>query len=457
MNTVDIITKKRNGDMLSREELEYLVMGFTKGEIPDYQMSAFLMAVYFRGMTREETVDLTQIMKESGDTVDLSDIRGIKVDKHSTGGVGDKTTLIAGPIAAACGVPVAKMSGRGLGFTGGTVDKLESIPGFRTSMSEQDFINQVNDKGIAVIGQTGQIAPADKKVYALRDVTATVENLSLITSSIMSKKLAAGSDAILLDVKCGSGAFMKTREDAEKLASLMVEIGNAAGRKTMALITDMSQPLGMAVGNSLEVEEAIEVLKNRGADDITELSVNLAGFMIYLGGKASDSQEGLKMARGALEDGSALKKFREFIAGQGGNPAVIEDTSVLPHGSCRMDLTAWQDGYIVQIDAMKIGLASQHTGAGRETKEDMADLSAGIRLQHKVGDQVATGDIICTIYGNDPDKVQKALEEAIKAVKIETVRPHIPALIKSEVYSDEKNCCTVHRVDNNTESDCLQQ
>ena len=457
MNTVDIITKKRNGDMLSREELEYLVMGFTKGEIPDYQMSAFLMAVYFRGMTREETVDLTQIMKESGDTVDLSDIRGIKVDKHSTGGVGDKTTLIAGPIAAACGVPVAKMSGRGLGFTGGTVDKLESIPGFRTSMSEQDFINQVNDKGIAVIGQTGQIAPADKKIYALRDVTATVENLSLITSSIMSKKLAAGSDAILLDVKCGSGAFMKTREDAEKLASLMVEIGNAAGRKTMALITDMSQPLGMAVGNSLEVEEAVEVLKNRGADDITELSVNLAGFMIYLGGKASDSQEGIKMARRALEDGSALKKFREFIAGQGGDPAVIEDTSVLPHGSCRMDMTAWQDGYIAQIDAMKMGLASQHTGAGRETKEDMADLSAGIRLQHKVGDKVATGDIICTIYGNDPDKVQKALEEAVKAVKIEMVRPHIPALIKSEVYSDEKNCCTVHRVDNNTESDCLQQ
>ena len=321
MNTVDIITKKRNGDMLSREELEYLVMGFTKGEIPDYQMSAFLMAVYFRGMTREETVDLTQIMKESGDTVDLSDIRGIKVDKHSTGGVGDKTTLIAGPIAAACGVPVAKMSGRGLGFTGGTVDKLESIPGFRTSMSEQDFINQVNDKGIAVIGQTGQIAPADKKIYALRDVTATVENLSLITSSIMSKKLAAGSDAILLDVKCGSGAFMKTREDAEKLASLMVEIGNAAGRKTMALITDMSQPLGMAVGNSLEVEEAIEVLKNRGADDITELSVNLAGFMIYLGGKASDRRHnGTGSAAPRHQDRGGGEAGKRAAAGSGLHP-----------------------------------------------------------------------------------------------------------------------------------------
>lgn len=457
MNTVDIITKKRNGETLSREELEYLVMGFTEGRIPDYQMSAFLMAVYFRGMTRRETVDLTQIMKESGDTVDLSAIRGIKVDKHSTGGVGDKTTLIAGPIAAACGIPVAKMSGRGLGFTGGTVDKLESIPGYRTAIPEQDFINQVNDKGIAVIGQTGQIAPADKKIYALRDVTATVENLSLITSSIMSKKLAAGSDAILLDVKCGSGAFMKTREDAEKLASLMVEIGNAAGKKTMALITDMNQPLGRAVGNSLEVEEAIEVLRNQGPEDITKISVNLAGLMIYLGGKASGRHEGVEMARRALEDGSALKKFREFVAGQGGDPDITEDTSRLPHGSCSLDMTADRDGYITQIDAMKIGLASQHTGAGRETKEDRIDLSAGLRLQHKVGDKVRAGDVICTIFGNDPDKVQKALEEAGKAVKIEMVRPHIPALIKSEVYLDEKDRCTVHRIDDDIQSDCMRQ
>lgn len=449
MNTIEIITRKRDGGILTREEIDYLVTGFTEGNIPDYQMSAFLMAVYFRGMNREETVALTEVMKESGDVADLSGIRGIKVDKHSTGGVGDKTTLIAGPIAAACGVPVAKMSGRGLGFTGGTVDKLESIPGYRTSISEEDFINQVNDKGIAVIGQTGQIAPADKKIYALRDVTGTVENLSLITSSIMSKKLASGSDAILLDVKCGSGAFMKTREDAEKLASLMVEIGNAAGRRTMAVITDMNQPLGCAVGNSLEVEEAIEVLKNRGPEDITELSVNLAGLMVYLGDMADSRESGKEKARQALENGSALEKFRELAAGQGGDPDITEDTSRLPHSSLSLDMTAWEDGYVTQIDAMKIGLASQHTGAGRETKEDTVDLSAGIKFHRKVGDSVKKNDVICSLYGNSIKKLQKALEEARNAVKIEGIRPEKTALIKSEVYVDEKGCCTVHNIDSN--------
>ena len=449
MNTIEIITRKRDGGILTREEIDYLVTGFTEGNIPDYQMSAFLMAVYFRGMNREETVALTEVMKESGDVADLSGIRGIKVDKHSTGGVGDKTTLIAGPIAAVCGVPVAKMSGRGLGFTGGTVDKLESIPGYRTSISEEDFINQVNDKGIAVIGQTGQIAPADKKIYALRDVTGTVENLSLITSSIMSKKLASGSDAILLDVKCGSGAFMKTREDAEKLASLMVEIGNAAGRRTMAVITDMNQPLGCAVGNSLEVEEAIEVLKNRGPEDITELSVNLAGLMVYLGDMADSRESGKEKARQALENGSALEKFRELAAGQGGDPDITEDTSRLPHSSLSLDMTAWEDGYVTQIDAMKIGLASQHTGAGRETKEDTVDLSAGIKFHRKVGDSVKKNDVICSLYGNSIKKLQKALEEARNAVKIEGIRPEKTALIKSEVYVDEKGCCTVHNIDSN--------
>ena len=449
MNTIEIITRKRDGGILTREEIDYLVTGFTEGNIPDYQMSAFLMAVYFRGMNREETVALTEVMKESGDVADLSGIRGIKVDKHSTGGVGDKTTLIAGPIAAACGVPVAKMSGRGLGFTGGTVDKLESIPGYRTSISEEDFINQVNDKGIAVIGQTGQIAPADKKIYALRDVTGTVENLSLITSSIMSKKLASGSDAILLDVKCGSGAFMKTRDDAEKLASLMVEIGNAAGRRTMAVITDMNQPLGCAVGNSLEVEEAIEVLKNRGPEDITELSVNLAGLMVYLGDMADSRESGKEKARQALENGSALEKFRELAAGQGGDPDITEDTSRLPHSSLSLDMTAWEDGYVTQIDAMKIGLASQHTGAGRETKEDTVDLSAGIKFHRKVGDSVKKNDVICSLYGNSIKKLQKALEEARNAVKIEGIRPEKTALIKSEVYVDEKGCCTVHNIDSN--------
>lgn len=407
-----------------------MVMGYTNGEIPDYQMSAFLMAIYFKGMNNEETVSLTQFMKESGDVVDLSKIKGVKVDKHSTGGVGDKTTLIVGPIAAACGVPVAKMSGRGLGFTGGTIDKLESIPGYQTSVEEQDFINQVNEKGIALIGQTGQIAPADKKIYALRDVTGTVGNLSLITSSVMSKKLAAGSDTILLDIKCGSGAFMKDKAEAEELASLMVKIGNMAGKKTIAAITDMSQPLGCAVGNSLEVQEAIDVLKNNGPRDITELSVKLAGIMIYLGEKAESVEEGMEMAKKALTDGTALEKFRSLVAAQGGNPDITEDSSLLPNSSESLELAAWQDGYISKIDAMKIGIASQHTGAGRERKEDDIDLSAGIYLHAKVGAAVKTGQIICTVYGNDKDKLQRAFEEVKTAIAIGGEKPEVPALIK---------------------------
>ncbi len=430
MNTVDLITKKRNGMALTEEEIRYLVMGYTCGEIPDYQMSAFLMAVYFSGMDKQETIALTQIMRDSGDVVDLSAIEGIKVDKHSTGGVGDKTTLIVGPVAAACGVPIAKMSGRGLGFTGGTIDKLEAIPGYRTSISEQEFMAQVNDRGIAVIGQTGHIAPADKKIYALRDVTATVENLSLITSSIMSKKLAAGSDAILLDVKCGSGAFMKNEKDAEELASLMVEIGNADGKATMAVITDMEQPLGCAVGNTLEVQEAIDVLKNCGPEDITELSVTLAGIMIYMGKKAESMEEGMVMARKAIEDGRALDKFRDMVAGQGGDPGIVEDYSLMPRSDLCMELAAWEDGYIESIDAMKIGLASQHTGAGRERKEDDIDMSAGILLCKKTGEQVTAGEIICKIYGADVKKVEKALEEVRNAVTISSKKPVKSRLIK---------------------------
>ena len=430
MNTVDILTKKRDGYVLTDEEIKHIVMGYTSGDIPDYQMSAFLMAVYFRGMDKEETVALTQIMRDSGSVVDLSGIRGIKVDKHSTGGVGDKTTLIVGPVAAACGVPIAKMSGRGLGFTGGTIDKLESIPGYRTSISEQEFMDQVNDRGIAVIGQTGHIAPADKKIYALRDVTATVENLSLITSSIMSKKLASGSDAIVLDVKCGSGAFMKTQKEAEELASLMVEIGNADGKQTVAVITDMEQPLGNAIGNSLEVQEAIDVLKNRGPEDITELSVTLAGMMILIGGKAASAEEGTEKARRALEDGSALEKFREMVEGQGGNPDITKDYSLLPQSSICMELTAHEEGYIQSVDALRAGLASQHTGAGRERKEDDIDLSAGLVFSKKRGDFVARGDIICKIYGNDVKKTEKALEEVEDAVKIGNEKPLKDALIK---------------------------
>ena len=438
MNTVDLIIKKRNGVTLAGEEIQYMVDGYTDGTIPDYQMAAFLMAVYFKGMNREETVALTEYMKNSGDVVDLSGIKGIKVDKHSTGGVGDKTTLIVGPIASACGVPVAKMSGRGLGFTGGTVDKLESIPGFRTSMEENEFIEQVNNLGIAVIGQTGHIAPADKKIYALRDVTGTVENLSLITSSIMSKKLASGSDAILLDVKCGKGAFMKTEEDAEKLGRLMVDIGNDSGKKTMAVISDMEQPLGKAVGNSLEVIEAIEVLKGNGPEDITELSLKLAGIMIYLSGASAtaglEMQEGIAKGREAaakaLADGSALEKFKSFVSGQGGDPAIVDDYGLLPQADICTDIIAQEDGYVTSLDAMAIGLASQHTGAGREKKEDDVDFSAGIVLNRKCGDEVAKGDILCTLFGNDKEKIKRASQEAAEAFVIDKNRPKKRDLIK---------------------------
>lgn len=429
MNTVDIITKKRDGRTLSEAEISHMVMRYTSGDIPDYQMAAFLMAVYFRGMDKEETISLTRIMKNSGDIVDLSRLKGIKVDKHSTGGVGDKTTLIVGPVAAACGVTVAKMSGRGLGFTGGTVDKLGSIPGFQVSLEEEDFIRQVNSKGIAVIGQTGHIAPADKKIYALRDVTGTVENLSLITSSVMSKKLASGSDAILLDVKCGSGAFMKNEADAEQLAEMMVEIGNADGKKTMAVITDMDQPLGRAVGNALEVKEAIQVLQNEGPEDITELSVKLAAMMIYLAEKAPTVEAGEESARKALEEGRALEKFRELISAQGGVD-IVDDPGRLPESSLSEDLTAREDGYVSELDAMRIGLASQHTGAGREFKEDDIDPAAGIYLHKKVGDRVKKGDRLCTVYGDNVKKIVKALEETENAVKISREQPKKHKLIK---------------------------
>lgn len=429
MNTVELITKKRDGGQLSREEIRYLVQGFTEGSIPDYQMSAFLMAVYFQGMSRDETVWLTQEMKTSGDQADLSKIRGLKIDKHSTGGVGDKTTLIVGPLAAACGVPVAKMSGRGLGFTGGTVDKLESIPGFQTTLPEETFFRTVNECGISVIGQTAHIAPADKKIYALRDVTGTVENLSLITSSIMSKKLASGSDGILLDVKCGSGAFMKTEEDAVKLAQLMVEIGKADGKKTMAVITDMNQPLGNAVGNALEVREAIDVLAGRGPADITELSVELAGRMIWLGECAATPEEGIAKAGEALRSGAGLEKFRQFVRGQGGDPTVADDFSKLPLSRLTKDVTAQKSGYITGIDAMGIGLASQHTGAGRQTKEESIDHGAGILLHHKTGDLVEAGEALCTLYSDEEAKLDTAFAQAEKSISIGDLRPQPVRLI----------------------------
>lgn len=433
MNMYDLIYKKREGGTLSGEEIEFFIQGYTNGSIPDYQASALLMAIFFKKMTKEETFELTRAMRNSGDVVDLSGIEGIKVDKHSTGGVGDKTTLVVGPLAAACGVPIAKMSGRGLGFTGGTVDKMESIPGFRTTLEATEFISLVNRVGLSVIGQTAHIAPADKKLYALRDVTATVDNLSLITSSIMSKKLASGSDAIVLDVKCGNGAFMERFEDACELGELMVEIGKADGKKTIAVITDMNQPLGLAVGNSLEVIEAIETLKGNGPKDITELSLKLASYMIFAGEKADSPEEGYTMALKALESGAALKKLAEFIEGQGGDPRVIEDHRLFPQPSCFAGVHAEADGYVSGIKARAIGLASQHSGAGRATKEDSIDLSAGIMLYKKVGDAVQKGDLLATIFGNDQNRVDKGAQEAAAAFQIQADKPEESALVKKVI------------------------
>ncbi len=429
-NMNDIIYKKREGGELSPEEIKWWIDGYVKGEIPDYQVSALLMAIFFRGLSREETYTLTAAMRYSGDTVDLSSIKGIKVDKHSTGGVGDKTTLVVAPLASACGVPIAKMSGRGLGFTGGTVDKMESIPGFRTVLEPDEFLNQVNEIGMAVMGQSGHITPADKKLYALRDVTSTVDNFGLIASSIMSKKLAAGSDAIVLDVKCGDGAFMENLDDAITLADLMVDIGYDAGRRTVACITDMNQPLGKAVGNALEVQEAIDTLKGRGPEDITELSKKLAGIMVYLGGRAVSPEQGYEMASQALEGGMGLTQIRRFIEAQGGNGDIVYDYSMFPQPKFSLELKADRSGYVKTIKARQIGLASQKTGAGRETKEDEIDLSAGIVLNKKVGDKVVEDEVLATFYGNDLRKVKDGLEEAKSAFEISDEEVTRPELIK---------------------------
>ena len=430
MNMIALIQKKKDGKALSAEEVKWFVDSYVAEKIPDYQAAAMLMAICFQGLDREEIFHLTDAMRYSGDTIDLSPIAGIKVDKHSTGGVGDKTTLIVGPLAAACGVPIAKMSGRGLGFTGGTVDKMESIPGFRIALEPEEFLGQVNEIKLSVIGQTAHITPADKKLYALRDVTCTVDNFGLIASSIMSKKLAAGSDAIVLDVKVGDGAFMENEKDAGILADLMVDIGNKAGRRTVAAITEMGQPLGKAVGNSLEVIEAIETLKGRGPEDITELAERLSGIMVYLGGKAKTPEEGLDMTKKALKDGSGLSKLREFIKAQGGNPDVTEDYSIFPAHSIMKELRAPNDGYVQKIEARRIGLASQHTGAGRATKEDTVDLSAGIYVCKKIGDEVRTGDVLARFYGNDEKKIDSAIKEASKAFIIGKEPVKSPQLIK---------------------------
>lgn len=408
MRMIDIIEKKKNGKALDGEEIDFFINNYVSGNIPDYQVSALLMAIYFQKMDYEETLALTLAMADSGDRLNLSAIKGVKVDKHSTGGVGDKTSLVLAPMVAALGGKVAKMSGRGLGHTGGTIDKLESIPGFNTALSEEAFINQVNDIGIAITGQTGNLAPADKKLYALRDVTATVDNISLIASSIMSKKLASGADAIVLDVKTGSGAFMKKEEDAKRLAEEMVRIGKGAGRKMAAMITDMDQPLGFAVGNSLEVIEAINTLKGNGPKDLTELCLNLGTYMILAARDDLDKESAEKELMRVIKDGSALKKLAELVEAQGGNPDAVYDTGMLKVAENVTNVVAKESGYIKSIQSEQIGKASMILGGGRATKEDVIDLSVGVVLSKKKGDMVEKGETIATIYSNNADKAKEA-------------------------------------------------
>lgn len=435
MRMYDVIAKKRDGGTLSREEIAFAVNGYVAGEIPDYQMSALLMAIYLRGMTDEETAILTDVMAHSGDMVDLSAIQGIKVDKHSTGGVGDKTTLVIAPMVAACGVKIAKMSGRGLGHTGGTVDKMESVPGTRTALNQEEFFRQVNEIGISVIGQSGEIAVADKKLYALRDVTATVGCIPLIASSIMSKKLAAGSDAILLDVTMGDGAFMKNLDDAIELARLMVSIGTAHGRKVAALITDMDKPLGHNIGNSLEIAESIAVLKGKGPADLTEVCLQLASNMLVLAGKGTLT-ECRAMAERTLQDGTAFVKCCQMFAAQGGDVEMVKDPDKLRKAAYSYKITARENGYIVKNDVEKIGNASVLLGAGRIQKEDTIDFAAGIVMHKKLGDMVRSGDAICTFYADDPALFAAAEEMYRGGLVIDAQPPKLPPLVYACVTAD---------------------
>lgn len=433
MRMYDLIMKKRNGNVLSDEEIDFMVQGYTKGEIPDYQMSAMTMAIFFQGMNEEETLALTMSMAHSGDMLDLSDMKGIKVDKHSTGGVGDKTSLALTPMVAALGVPVAKMSGRGLGHTGGTIDKLESFTGFSTAISEEQFKDNVNRIGIAIMGQTADLAPADKKLYALRDVTATVDNMSLIASSIMSKKLAAGADAIVLDVKTGSGAFMKAEEDAFGLAKEMVKIGNGAGRRTSAVISDMDQPLGFAVGNALEVREAIDTLRGNGPEDFVELCLTLGSHMVVAAQKAQNVEEARVMLEKVIEDGSALDKLAEFIEAQGGDKELVYHPDKLPTASILEEILSPMEGYIEHIECDEIGICSLILGGGRETKESDIDLSVGLVLNKKVGDFVRKGESLAVIHANDSEKLRSAKERFLKAYTFSEASVEKKKLIKGIV------------------------
>lgn len=413
-----MIMKKRNGGTLDKAEIDFMITEYTNGNIPDYQMSAMMMAIYFVGMNDEETLHLTMAMAHSGDMLDLSAINGIKVDKHSTGGVGDKTSLVLTPMVAACGLSVAKMSGRGLGHTGGTIDKLESFEGFRTDISTEKFIWNVNTIGVSIMGQTANLAPADKKLYALRDVTATVDNMSLIASSIMSKKLAAGSDAIILDVKTGSGAFMKNKEDAISLAEAMVSIGKMAGRKTIAVITDMDQPLGYAVGNALEVKEAIETLKGKGPENFTKLCYTLGSYMLVAGEIVKSREEAEIMLKDAIDSGRAFDKFVEFIASQGGNTQQVYNPDLLPKAAEEVPVFADTEGYVEKIVCDEVGICSLILGGGRENKESEIDLSVGLILHKKVGDLVTKDTPIATLYGNSDEKLNEAKERLLRAYSI---------------------------------------
>ena len=427
MRMIDIIEKKRDGKSLTKEEIEFFVNGYTHEEVPDYQASSLAMAIFFQDMNDEERAALTMSMVNSGEKIDLSDINGIKVDKHSTGGVGDTTTLVLAPLVAAVGVPVAKMSGRGLGHTGGTIDKLESVKGFNVEISEKDFIKLVNDNQVAVIGQSGNLTPADKKLYALRDVTGTVNSIPLIASSIMSKKIAAGADAIVLDVKTGSGAFMKTQDDAEALAHAMVRIGNNVGRNTMAIISDMSQPLGNAIGNALELKEAISTLKGNGPKDLTELVLTLGSQMVVLAEQATSLDEARQMLIDAIKTGKALNKFKTFLSNQGGDDSIVDSPEKLPSAKYQVEFKAKKDGYITEIIANEIGVASMMLGAGRQTKEDVIDLGVGIVLNKKVGEHVEKGENILTIHTNTKE-IDDILYKLDNSITIES-KGEAPTLI----------------------------
>ena len=439
----EIINKKKRGRALTKKEIKYVVDGFTNGRIPDYQMSALLMAIVIKGMTKRETYELTMAMEESGDMLDLSAINKITADKHSTGGVGDKTSLIVGPIVASCGVALAKMSGRGLGHTGGTIDKLESIPGFKTEISENEFIDIVNRTGMAIISQSAELAPADKKIYALRDVTATVDSIPLIASSIMSKKLASGAKVIVLDVKCGSGAFMKTYEDALKLAKEMIFIGKLDDRKMYAMISDMNQPLGKYVGNRLEVYEAVKTLMNEGPDDLTEACLDLSGLILLGAGLASDLNEGRELARNALRSGSALLKFKEFISSQHGDPSFVDDIENFTKTKYTKEFTAEKSGYINKIDAEKIGLASMYLGGGRHNIGDEIDPDVGLHINARLGDKVNSGQSLVSLFYNDNSDVEQAEAMLSEAYEISEQKECEPSSVHAYAYLDENGIINV--------------